>query len=363
MTASFCISVFRVSGFIQLERDLLFRQVAMIDVIETVAYLIWAIGSVLLGAGVWGLATATVFRALVATGFVLRAAPIRVFRPRRSLSEIRHILKFGARFQAINLVNLVRDQGLNIGIAAVAGLGTLGIWSMAFRFIQVPFLLFDSLWRVTFPAMARLIEAGEDPRPAVERMLTRSAVFTGALLSTLVGATPALIPALFEPQWQPIVDVLPWACAGLLVGGPISVSVAGYLFARGDAGTALRGAILHTFASLVLSLTLLPVIGVTALGIGLFVSALVEGAVLGTRAWGTHGIGIVGPLVVPTAASIAAGAAGWIVADEVSPDIPAAIAGGAVALTIFLAAVATLRPSALKDTVSMATRSLRPAPV
>ena len=359
MTASFCIAVFRSSGFIQLDRNLMFRQVAMIDVVEMIAYLTWAIGAVLLGAGVWGLATASVARAFVATGFVLRAAPMRVLRPRFRLTEIRPLLGFGVRFGAINVVGLLRDQGLNIGIAAVSGLGTLGIWSMAYRFIQIPFLLFESLWRVTFPAMARLIEAGEDPRPAVENMLTRSAVVTGAMLCALVGATPGLIPAVFDPEWHPIVDVLPWACAGLLVGGPISVSVAGFLFARGDARTALRGAVLHTIAALAISLALLPVIGITALGLGAFASTCVEGVVLGTRARRGHQIEIVRPLLVPTVMAIAAGAAGWAIARLVMPHGVGAAAGGVAALCVFVSGVALLSPTALRDTVGMATRSLR----
>jgi O-antigen/teichoic acid export membrane protein len=362
MTASFCVAVFRSSGFVQLDRNLMFRQVAIIEVIEMTAYLTWAIGAVLLGAGVWGLATASVARAIVATGFVLRAAPMRVLRPRFRLTEIRPVLGFGVRFQAINLVGLLRDQGLNVGIAAVSGLGTLGIWSMAYRFIQIPFLLFDSLWRVTFPAMARLIEAGEDPRPAVENMLTRSAVVTGAMLCTLVGATPALIPAVFDPQWHPIVDVLPWACAGLLVGGPISVSVAGFLFARGDATTALRGAVVHTIAALSIALALLPVIGITALGLGVFASAFVEGVVLGIRAARGYQIGIIRPLLVPIVMGVAGGAAGWAAAALLMPHIVGAVVGGAVAITVFVGGVALLSPSALRETIDMARRSLRAAP-
>jgi O-antigen/teichoic acid export membrane protein len=361
MTGSFCIAVFRSSGFIQFDRNLMFRQVAMIDVIEMIAYLVWAIGTVLLGAGVWGLATATVVRAIVGTGFVLRTAPMRILRPRFRFTEIRPLLGFGARFQAINVVNLIRDQGLNVGIAAVAGFGTLGIWSMAYRFIQVPFLLFESLWRVTFPAMARLIEAGEDPRPAVEKMLTRSAVLTAAMMSVLVGSTPGLIPAIFKPQWDPIVDVLPWACGGLLIGGPISVSVAGFLFARGDASTALRGAILHTIVALSLSLALLPSLGVTALGLGAFASAIVEGVVLGSRASHQYQIAIVRPLIIPTLAGVAGGAVGWFAAANISPDALAAVVGAASALAVFLAGVAGLSPRALRDTVTMATRTARTA--
>jgi O-antigen/teichoic acid export membrane protein len=363
MTASFCISVFRTSGFIQLDRDLMFRQVATIEIVEMVAYVAWAIGGVLLGAGVWALATASIARALVATGLVLRVAPMRVFRPRLRFTEIRPLLGFGARFQAINGLNLLRDQGLNVGIAGVAGLGTLGVWSMAYRFIQVPFLVFESLWRVTFPAMARLLEAGEDPRPAVEKLLTRSALLTGAMLCTLVGATPDLIPALFGPEWQQIVDVLPWACAGLMIGGPISVSVAGFLFAHGDAGTALRGAVLHTFATLSLSLVLLPVIGVTALGLGAFASALVEGIVLGTRATRGYGIAIVRPLIIPTLVASVAGTVGWVVADSISSDVVGAVAGGVVGLAVFLGGAAALSPREVREALNMAAGSLKPATV
>lgn len=361
MTASFCIAVFQTPGTIHFERDLMFRQLAAIEVAENVAYVAWAIATVLLGAGVWGLATASVVGTLVATGLTLRMAPGQIVRPRLGLTAIRPLIAFGARFQAISVVNLIRDQGLNIGITAVAGLGTLGVWTMAYRFIQVPFLIFETLWRVTFPAMARLIEAGEDPRAAVQNILMRSAVVTGAVLSALVGATPALIPAIFERQWHQIVNILPWACAGLLVGGPVSVAVAGFLLARGDAATALRGALLHTAASLILALTLLPVIGVTALGLSVLASSAVEGAVLGTRAAKAYQVRIVRPLVIPTLAGLVAATIGWITAEHVAPLALGAVAGAGVALGVFLGALRTLSPQALWGTVDMVNRSIRSA--
>ena len=176
--------------------------------------------------------------------------------------------------------------------------------------------------------MARLIEAGEDPRPVVERMLTRSAVLTGAIMCALVGSTPALIPAVFAPEWHSIVNILPWACAGLLVGGPVSVAVAGFLFAKGDAATVLRGAVLQTCASLVFGLALLPVMGVTALGMSVFASAVVEGIVLGARASREYEIRIVKPLVIPTLMSVIAGTIGWITAEHVAPVALGAVAEG-----------------------------------
>ena len=123
-------------------------------------------------------------------------------------------------------------------------------------------------------------------------------------------------------------NILPWACAGLLVGGPVSVAVAGFLFAKGDAATVLRGAVLHTCASLVFGLALLPVMGVTALGMSVFASAVVEGIVLGARASREYEIRIVKPLVIPTLMSVIAGTIGWITAEHVAPVALGAVAGG-----------------------------------
>jgi O-antigen/teichoic acid export membrane protein len=210
--------------------------------------------------------------------------------------------------------------------------------------------------------MARLIEAGEDPRPTVEHMLTRSSVVTGAMMCTLIGATPALIPAVFDPEWNGIVDVLPWACAGLLISGPISVSVAGFLFAQGDARTALRAAIIHSAAALVIGIALLPVIGDTALGLAIFAASLIDGVVLGTRSARGYQIRFLRALLVPTSVAVAAAAGGWAIAELVRPDVAGAIAGGTVALAGFLGGVALLSPSALRDTIGMASRALRPSP-
>jgi O-antigen/teichoic acid export membrane protein len=361
MTSTCCVAVFGTSSSIDLERNLMFRRLATCDVVGSVAYLGWAIVAAVLGAGAWALASAKIFQVVVGTIVVVWLAHVRVVRPRPGLDAIRALLPFGVRFQAISAVNLVRDAGMNVAIAAVAGISTLGVWTMAFRFIQVPFLLFESLWRVTFPGMARLIEAGEDPRPVADRLLTASSVATAAIMCTLVGGLPALVPLLFRHEWHGLVDIIPWACAGLLVGGPISVSVAGLLFAHGDAGTVLRGAILHTAASFAVGLSLLPVIGVTALGLSVLASALVEGAVLGRRAAKRYGIDVIRPLAGPTSAGLAAGAAAWLAADRIGPLALGAAAGATIGLLGFAALFTALDRRAAFDTATVVRSAVRSA--
>ena len=69
------------------------------------------------------------------------------------------LLGFGVKLQAGSLTAVAREQLLNLGVAAVAGLGTLGVWALAWRVMQVPALLFQTVGRVAFPAMSRFLAA------------------------------------------------------------------------------------------------------------------------------------------------------------------------------------------------------------
>src|SRR5205823_2554111 len=126
---------------------------------------------VVFGAGVWALASGAIVRAIVSVGIVFYATRAAHFRPRLDWRRTRPYLAFGSRFLAIDFVTLTRDQGFNFGIAAIGGVATLGVWNLAYRILQIPYLLFVPLWRVSFPAMARLVGAGENLRPTVERLI------------------------------------------------------------------------------------------------------------------------------------------------------------------------------------------------
>ena len=89
MTSSLCIAVFQMPGYIHLERHLMFSRLATIEVTQNVAYLLWAIGTALLGLGVWSIATASVVQVMVGTFLVLWLVPNRIWRPRIGLSSIR----------------------------------------------------------------------------------------------------------------------------------------------------------------------------------------------------------------------------------------------------------------------------------
>ena len=167
MVAALPILMLKVPAVVLLERRLDYRVIATTDIVEAVAFYVWALVTVALGAGVWGFATAAIARAVAGAITVNRLGPIGVVRPRWAWREIRPLIGFAARLQGTVVIGLLRDQALNVGIALIAGVATLGVWNLAWRVLQIPFMTFGTLTRIGLPAMARLLNAGEDPRPAL----------------------------------------------------------------------------------------------------------------------------------------------------------------------------------------------------
>lgn len=358
MMTALPVLAFRTPGAILLEREMLYHRLMRVEYYETVVQYGGAIVAVALGMGVWGLASASIARAGAGALMMTLASPCRVVRPRLDWARMRPILGFGARFQAVGIVSMVRDQGLNAGTAAIAGVAVLGLWSLAFRVLQLPFLLFHALWRVSYPGMARLMEAGEAPGPTVERGISLVAVVTGGVLVALVGSGPAMIPALFGERWQEVAEVLPWACLGLMISSPVGVASVGYLYASGDASTVLRSVMVHTVVWIAVAFALLPSMGVVALGVGWLASGVADLAVLGPAVARRLDIRPIAPIVVPTAVAAAAAAAGWLAASSGEATVLLAVAGGLLAEVLYLAGMLVFRRSTLRDAVGAVRRGI-----
>lgn len=362
MVLSLPLATLRTPGLILFERDLHYGPLVIIELVETVVFYLWAILTVLAGWGVWGLASASPVRAVVGSVIMTVVSPAGFMAPRLSLGRLRGLLRFGVQYQAVNAVALARDQGVNIGTAAIAGVAVLGLWSLAFRIMQVPFLVFEALWRVSFPAMARLLATGEDARPIMERGLGMAGLVTGLLLAALVGATPALVPAVFGARWDPVIGAIPWAALGLMFGGPVSVTTGGYLYAVGDSASVLFSGILQALAWFAVAFALLPVLGVEAVGMGWFAASAVEAVVLSRRTRRHMPLDVFRILALPAACAGIAALAGWLAAIYLGPNLVSMFAGGAAATLVYAGFMLVLRRPLVNDVVSLSRRALLALP-
>jgi len=363
MLLSLPVSAFQVPSTILLERRLNYRTLAVTDLFSTVAYYVWAITTVSLGWGVWGLASAGVVRGVAGTIFLLVVFPPGRMIPWPSLARVRPLLGFGFRYQASNLLALLRDQAINLTVALVGGVSDLGLYNMAYRIYQVPLLLFNSLWRVSFPGMSRLVAAREDMRATVERVLGVVAVAAGVLLAPLAASARDLVPALLGEQWAGAAPVIPPVCLTIMVAAPVSVALVGYLWAIGDAGAVLRSTWLQIPFLLAVLVPLLPVIGVAAVGYGTLAAGAVESVVLIRAARKHLEFTIMPRLGPPTACAIVAALVGGLCSWSMSaPHFLAALTGAVVAAAVYLGLLAIWHRSYLTDAIALGSRGLRGAP-
>jgi O-antigen/teichoic acid export membrane protein len=340
VTAIMCCSLpllaLRAPHAIALERSLDYRPIATADFAESLVYYGWAIATVEAGWGVWGVASAAIARSLTGSVLVTMASPLNLITPRFKRGTLRSMLGFGIGFQAVGLAALARSQGINLVIVAVGGERMLGYWSVAYRLMQVPFWVFQALWRVSYPTMARLRAHGEDTRLTVERFARVTALVTGAVLAPLAASAHFLVPALFGANWAPSAAPLPWASAGLLISGPISVAAAGYLYSERDVRTPLVATIINGVVWISLAAVLLRPLGIAAVGIGWMVASWTEAAIFSRALWRAR-VAVDRMIVVPVAVAVASALVALAAQTPLSSSLVPGIVTAAIALAAYLA--------------------------
>ncbi|WP_330263141.1 oligosaccharide flippase family protein [Streptomyces griseorubiginosus] len=361
MVASMPFVALQFPGRILLERALLYRRLVAVEMSQVLCYQAWAIGTVAAGFGVWGLATATVVRALAGTVVMAFVCPAGLVRPRPTFRLIRPLVGFGLRFQAVNATWLLRDQLLNVSVAALGGVSQLGLWALAKRLMEVPYLILQSLWRVSFPTMSRLMSDRDRATRLVRQAVEITSVGMGFVLTTLAGSAPGLVPGVFGAQWRDAAAAVPGACLGLAVGGAVSVATQGYLYALGDARSVLRASLLQALTWFAVTLPLIAPLGVASVGLGWCAAGVVEALVLGRATRRRIPVGLFRPLLAPVLVGTGAAALGWAVSARGGGTLGSGLAGGGCSAVFYAVGMTLADRRLVRRTCGFATSSVRAA--
>jgi O-antigen/teichoic acid export membrane protein len=359
IVASLPLGAFRAPSYIIYERRLNYRPMAIVEVVETSIYYVWAVATIAIGWGVWGLATGFIVRALFGSSLLLIMLPEGRVLPVPSWTKIRTLLGFGFRYQAVGVLQLLGDLVVNVAVATFGGVAVLGLWSVAWRVIQIPVSLFVALWRVSFPGMSRLVAAEEDVGETIERVIALVAIGTGVLVAPLAASASPWIHVLIGAQWAHAASAIPPACFAMSFGVPISVALAGYLWAIGAASIPLRATLIGIPTMALVLVALLPVIGVAAAGLAYVMNALVESVLFVYAARRTTTFRIGNRLAIPVVMATVSGACGWLVARWIGPDLLGALSSSAVALGVFVGGLVALHRADLADAWTLVLRGLR----
>lgn len=354
MLVALPIAAFRSPTLIALERRLGFRPLATIEVIEVLSLAALQVAATAIGADLLTIAAAVPASAAVGLAAAAMVGPIGIMLPRWSWGDLRPLLAMGSQFQFVGIVGVARQQVIGFGTVALAGPATLGVWNVAYSVLSIPTVIYDSLWRVSFPAVSRLIAIGHDPRPEMERAIRLIAVVNGVFAVVIIGGGHAGIPYVFGEEWRGAADALPFGVLGMLLGAPVSVCLGGYLFAT-DQGRSV--VIANTaFSAIWVGVTLATVssLGPSAIGLGWAVAAVADSSILARAVYGSIGpvVRLVGPSVC---LAVAAAAAGWL-AGGTNDGWLGVATGAGTGLLAYLVPVAALRRDDLVDLVHIVQR-------
>jgi O-antigen/teichoic acid export membrane protein len=359
MAAGMPLVSFQSPSRVVFSRSLQMRSITTIDAVGVLATYAWSIPAVLAGLGIWGLASGYVARGVAATLTIPLLDGGKLYRPTlEKVREFRQIIAFGIKFQANWVVVVIREQGLNLVIALIGGVATLGLWSLGYRLLILANAPGDAVSRVTFPAMAHLLAEGRDVARILERTGRITATATAIFLASFVASTPGVVPTLFGDQWSAIVWIFPSACSGILVASAVAYPGIGYLYAAGQPTIVLKASIVFGVFLVGVSAALLPAIGVAAIGIGLLVAGVAECLIVAPRVHESAGARMWKP-IAPTMIPAAVGASmGWVVS-EYGGDLLFGLLGGLVAALITVLGLALVARALLRELLSFASTFIR----
>lgn len=340
-------------GRIVLMRGVRYERLSAIDGVATMAFYTWAIATVVAGFGVWGLATATVFRSAIGTVLVWVVGEYGVVPPSlRNVRRLRPLVGFGLRFQAAYLVFVLREVVVSLMTAGIAGVQALGLWSLARRLIEVPFVLVSSLAKVVFPAMAHVLASGREPTPVIERSVRVASVISAIGMATFAGLVPALIPSMFGDNWAEVGRLIPWTTAAIMILAGAGTVCSGFLMAADRSQDALAAVTGGAIVWIVIGAALMPSVGVEAAAVGMLLGVAIEVALYARATHRASGARVLREasivLVVGGVATILAS----VLALRSSPTVTTAVLAAAVGFGTSVIGIATFCRSTFVETLA-----------
>ncbi|MFT4228694.1 MAG: lipopolysaccharide biosynthesis protein [Microbacterium sp.] len=360
LAASFALSGLVTQYTADMSRRLMFRKMAVIEMVSPTVALAVAVAMALTGAAYWALVAQQLVSLAVLLGLSVSAARWLPGMPRRDVS-IRHFMKYGVSLFGTQVIAYLTKNIDNIAIGVAWGATPLGYYDRAYQLLMAPLRQINApMTRVALPVLSRV----HDDVLRFERYLLRAQIVGGYVTATVFALAASLaediVLIVFGSEWLPIVPIF----AVLALGGVLrAVSQISYwiFLASGHTGAQLR-MYLVTRPLMILVI----VAGVPWGAVGVAVGSTVAYSLhwIISLIWSCRVAGIrVRPLLLNTVrilvtVSIPAGVVSWLVTLAGWPPVLTIVAS-LCAAAAYLSVVALLSTSARRDFSIVADFGLR----
>mgnify|MGYP001581860057 FL=1 len=213
LLAAFFLASLKTIPSVILERKLQFKELAAVEVVETIVFYSVAVLLAWQGRGVISYALAVILRGVVGTIMIYLLSPWQIGLA-FSKSSLKTLLSFGLPYQINTLLATVKDRFINILLWKVIGADGVGIIGWAQTWSQKPLrFIMDNVTRVTFPSFSRLQDHPAELKNAIEKTLFFISLATFPLLAGLVTVSPLLIKIIPKyTKWEPALLALGLYC-------------------------------------------------------------------------------------------------------------------------------------------------------
>jgi O-antigen/teichoic acid export membrane protein len=136
-----------------------------------------------------------------------------------SVAGWRHILPFGAKMTASNIVKQVGEQSANVVIGKMLGMADVGFYSRGYGPINMfRDKVVDAIGGVAFPAFAAEHRNSGTAPQLFMRALVYLTGISWPFFAFAALAAPQMIRILFGNQWDAAVPLMRWLCAAAIIG-------------------------------------------------------------------------------------------------------------------------------------------------
>ncbi len=202
---AFFLASLKIIPSVLLERELNFKPLITVELVETLVFNTLLILGVLQGLGVWSFSIAALARGIVGVVLIYFLKPVRVgFQIDKSSAK--GLLRFGIPFQLNSLLALFKDRLVPLVVAKMVG--TIGIgyitWAQSLAFL--PLEVMGTIVRISFPAFSRLQHDKKTLEVAVDRSLFITACLVYPILFGIASLLPQVVEYLVSQKWQPAIS-------------------------------------------------------------------------------------------------------------------------------------------------------------
>lgn len=200
---SFLVASLKTIPSILLERDLNFKILSTIDIIENVTFYICAVYFAFMGYGGYSYAIATFIRSLLGLIIIYYLAPWSIGIS-FSWSTTKDLFRHGIPFQLNSFIAMAKDRMSNVIVAGIIGRESFGLLAWAQKGPRLPLSFMDAIMKVTFPTFSRI----QDDPSLLTKSISRSIFYISLVIFPILAGISIVAPNIVQiipkyAKWVP----------------------------------------------------------------------------------------------------------------------------------------------------------------